>query len=179
MWSQRMAMSYILTPRSPSHHHPPPMLEHPVAVEHLRTLPVLRSALPLLPSPSAPLHLAAPLVHIHARSHNPRATSHHLTALRTITMAPRPSVNMTSATHLPVLCLLHRLIPLLTTSGPSTTRSTCMRSHLSMPFPKSGRVDQNASFRGIIMHIPCINLYPVKAGASDHNPHSRPRGERR
>lgn len=45
--------------------------------------------------------------------------------------------------------------------------------------PYSDPIDWLRSFRGQLMHNPCIDLYPVEAEAAYHNPYSHPRIEQR
>ena len=51
---------------------------------------------------------------------------------------------------------------------------------LPAPLPSySDSIDWLRSFRGQLMHNPCIDLYPVEAEAAYHNPYSHPRIEQR
>ena len=81
---------------------------------------------------------------------------------------------------LEVLCIHNQKTDLYEETVVKNTFCVSFPVRLPAPLPSySDSIDWLRSFRGQLMHNPCIDLYPVEAEAAYHNPYSHPRIEQR
>jgi len=81
---------------------------------------------------------------------------------------------------LEVLCIHNQKTDLYEETVVKNTFCVSFPVRLPAPLPPySDPIDWLRSFRGQLMHNPCIDLYPVEAEAAYHNPYSHPRIEQR